>query len=301
MNEISASSLFGRLPGLGQSSAGGRSDATNVAYQEAALLARQSSISLTTAEGDRVTISADWSRASGLATSHSRQGGAMLSSYSLSGLEQQSYSLTVQGDLNEEELRDIERLVAKLTDIAYDFFNGDGEKAVQGALNLGSMGSISELSATFLQSSFSSQQLASQGIRPVGQVAAPLGGSASTTAQLPEAKEVYRYHDIIQAQWQQLKEWLEAETTSSGRAEPLPAATGRNRHLAPSERMLEEIKEAMADHPRLTPLSRALAEESVARAQSRFEQEHPDQPTPSSGDELRQRLGERLDNWLLSV
>ncbi len=76
-----------------------------------------------------------------------------------------------------------------------------------------------------------------------------------------------------------MKEWLEAETISSGRAEPLPAPA-RNSHLAPSERMLEAIKETMADHPRLTPLSRALAEEAMARAQTRFGTENPTLPPP---------------------
>lgn len=293
MNEITTSPAFVSLPpGLGHP--GHRS----VDYRESVLLSRQSTISLITAEGDKVSISADWSLAHQRGVSQAQKGGTLLSGYSLSTLEQQSYALRVQGDLNAEELGDIERLMAELTSIAYDFFNGDLEKAMQGAFTLGDMGSIREFSATFIQSTFTSQQLVSRGPRALGHLPPPAGSFAEAQAQLPAASEVYRYHDIIQAQWQQLKEWFEAETAGGGRLES--TGGGKAEGLPPSERMLEALKATMRHHPRLTPLSRALAEKAMERAQELFRADQGSSPPPGAGEELRQRLGERLDNWLLT-
>ncbi|MFH7319441.1 hypothetical protein ACHHRT_02390 [Desulfurivibrio sp. D14AmB] len=303
MNEFATSPLPAPLPpGLGRQAATSVSGDQNFSYQQAVLLARQSSISLTTAEGDRVSISADWSSATKLGTGQVQRGGALLNAYSLSNLETQSYSLSVEGDLNTEELRDIERLMEQLTGIAYDFFNGDLERALEGALNLGELGSIRELSATFLQASYSSQQLISRGPRAVGHLPSSTGGQAAPPDQLPTASRVYRYHDIIQAQWQQLKEWFEAETAGTGQSSLPPASDGsKEGGHAPSARMVAALEETMGRHPRLTPLSRALAERAMERAAELFTREHQgNPPLPRSMAELRHNLGQRLDRWLLA-
>ncbi|HET98619.1 MAG TPA: hypothetical protein ENN98_08060 [Desulfurivibrio alkaliphilus] len=303
MNELATSALSHPLP-----SVPGRKIATsihgdqNFSYQQTVLLARQSSISLTTAEGDRVSISADWSSATGVGISQARYGGALLNSYSLNSLETNSYSLGVEGDLNAEELRDIERLVDQLTKIAYDFFNGDMERALEGGLNLGELGSIRELSATFLQASYSSQQLTSRGPRAVGHLPASFGSQAAPPGQPPTVSRAYRHHDIIQAQWQQLKEWFEAETAGTGQA-PLPPASDlrREEERGPSARMVAALEDTMVRHPRLTPLSRALAERAMERGAELFTQESQgNPPLPEAVAELRHNLGQRLDRWLLS-
>ncbi|WP_062061920.1 DUF5610 domain-containing protein [Cellvibrio sp. OA-2007] len=99
--------------------------------------AREFSFELTTKEGDKVTIKATSSE--GLALEAGRTGrgnnsvGALNASYSSS----QSFSLSIEGELNEEELGAINDLLGRVNGLASDFFNGDLDVAFEQAMNMG--------------------------------------------------------------------------------------------------------------------------------------------------------------------
>lgn len=99
--------------------------------------AREFSFELTTKEGDKITIKA--SSSEGLAVEAGRAGrgnnsaGALNASYSSS----QSFSLSIEGDLNEDELAAINDLLGRVNDLAGQFFNGNLDAAFDQAMNMG--------------------------------------------------------------------------------------------------------------------------------------------------------------------
>lgn len=99
--------------------------------------AREFSFELTTKEGDKVTIKASSSEGlaveAGRATRGNNSVGGLNASYSSS----QSFSLSVEGDLSEEELGAINDLLGRVNDLAGQFFNGNLDTAFEQALNLG--------------------------------------------------------------------------------------------------------------------------------------------------------------------
>lgn len=99
--------------------------------------AREFSFELMTKEGDKVTIKATSSE--GLAVEAGRAGhgnssvGAVNASYSSS----QSFSLSIEGDLSENELSAINDLLGRVNDLASEFFDGDLDVAFDQAMNMG--------------------------------------------------------------------------------------------------------------------------------------------------------------------
>lgn len=99
--------------------------------------AREFSFELTTKEGDKVTIKATSSE--GLAVEAGRAGrgnnsvGALNASYSSS----QSFSLSIEGELSEEELGAINDLLGRVNGLAREFFDGDLDVAFEQAMNMG--------------------------------------------------------------------------------------------------------------------------------------------------------------------
>lgn len=300
-----------------------------------AAFATQADISFTTADGDLVSINS--SRRSGLAVGSAyqavsgREGGHLLSN-TMALLDQESLSLSVVGDLNEEELADINNLLAELTTIADDFFNGDREKALAGGLALGDMGTISHLQASFMQSSTMVRQTTHQGgvLPALGEVAVGRGD----TRALSESAEIFDYHAVLQSQWRQVKEWLEERTAQLGDLRPGPGAerplptdnrvvasaeqlppdtvdsVAANAALPSSEhslqpasrRMLELVKESMARHPRLSPMAGSIAEMAINRGVERHNVRRPaeGEATSQAANELKDRFNQRLGDWLMS-
>ena len=126
--------------------------------------AQSSSLTLTTAEGDRVTlsdISRSYQSTQFFGWSDPTSSGMRLASSSSSV---EAMGLTVQGDLNEQELADITRLVGEMTAIASDFFAGDHESAIGKAMDFGGfdMGSVSSLAASFSRQTVTHTQITSQ-------------------------------------------------------------------------------------------------------------------------------------------
>ena len=95
--------------------------------------ARSFSFELTTREGDKVTINARASEGLAMEAGRSAKGSYASASYSSS----QTFSLAVEGDLNEEELQAINDLLGRVNDLAGQFFAGNLDSAFNQALDLG--------------------------------------------------------------------------------------------------------------------------------------------------------------------
>ncbi|MDZ7642670.1 MAG: hypothetical protein U5J62_11715 [Desulfurivibrio sp.] len=262
----------------------------------AAFHATEAAISFTTAEGDRVSIHGSRQTGSGFTQLHQGAAGRHLQSNTMAAINGESFSLTVQGDLNEEELADINRLMGKLTTIAGDFFNGERESALAGGLALGELGSISRLQATFLQSSTMVQQSTLQGdsASSLARLASgAAGGSSETTG-------AFDYHAVLQSQWRQLKEWLEEHPTKPG--EVPGDGRGHKQHLPAATRMLDEVRETMNRHPRLSPLVGSFADHTIDRGAERYNALHPgdEEKTRQAARELKGDFNDRFTQWMMS-
>ncbi|RMF88606.1 MAG: hypothetical protein D6736_10070 [Nitrospinota bacterium] len=108
-------------------------------------------IALTTAEGDRVTLSATSLSQAAYASYDYRgrlQGEAVdLHAETVQLSSQSGITITVEGDLSEEELADIHRLINTVEGIAREFFSGDQEGALRQALHIEDFDSIARFEA----------------------------------------------------------------------------------------------------------------------------------------------------------
>lgn len=95
--------------------------------------AREFSFQLTTKEGDKVTIKASSSEGFAIEAGRSNSATVMKGSYSAS----QTFSLQIEGDLNEEELTAINELLGRVNELAGQFFAGNLDDAFKQAVNLG--------------------------------------------------------------------------------------------------------------------------------------------------------------------
>ena len=97
-------------------------------------------ITITTEEGDKVTISAlDSFKADYMAFDYSEQLNGQMASLEaekLTASSKHSFSMTIDGDLNEEEQKDIEKVLSSLDDIMKDLVSGDLENVMNEALNI---------------------------------------------------------------------------------------------------------------------------------------------------------------------
>ncbi|NOR11457.1 MAG: hypothetical protein GQ541_08215, partial [Desulfovibrionaceae bacterium] len=93
-------------------------------FQQTAEKQRDSHISITTDEGDVVTISSSYAMAMAYSSSEEFSPGMWNQSFTAMSLESSTFSMTIEGDLNEEELQDIKHLLQDLKKIAKAFFHG---------------------------------------------------------------------------------------------------------------------------------------------------------------------------------
>ncbi len=113
-------------------------------------------ISILTSEGDRVTISTDSLMEIAYA-GYNKTGTVNGQSVSLDleaiGIySESSSSISVEGDLNKEELADISKILGKLEELSNDFLNGGNNDITADTLELGDMDSISGLDASIFHS-----------------------------------------------------------------------------------------------------------------------------------------------------
>ncbi|HSX51089.1 MAG TPA: DUF5610 domain-containing protein, partial [Cellvibrio sp.] len=99
--------------------------------------AREFSFELTTKEGDKVTIKATSSEGLAVEAGRTGRGNNSASALNASYSSSQSFSLAIDGELNEDELSAINDLLGRVNDLASQFFEGDLDVAFEQALNLG--------------------------------------------------------------------------------------------------------------------------------------------------------------------
>jgi hypothetical protein len=265
-------------------------------------------LSLTTAEGDRVTLS-------DLSMSYQQTQGVGWVTPASSGMNVSSSSMTaetmgfsVQGDLNAQELADINRLVGELTSIASTFFSGDYEDAMTKAMDFGDLGlgSVSSLTAAFSSQTVSQTRITSQSSLPAMADLEDLYRQLET-----DRTDARDYAALLEARWQQILKALdekkkeELDGLFARRMEPVPVVAqdldaGAVAPASPEEppavprkaeapdlpavpaseeaarQMLAHLEELFADHPKVTPFAKALAATAMEKAASRAEQPRPD-------------------------
>lgn len=99
--------------------------------------AREFSFELTTREGDKISIKATASEGFALETARAGQGNSSVSALNASYSSSQSFSLIIDGELNEEELTAINDLLGRVNELAGQFFAGNLDSAFDKAMNLG--------------------------------------------------------------------------------------------------------------------------------------------------------------------
>lgn len=262
-----------------------------------------------TDEGDVVSLS------NSLTTTISMEGNQWFTpashgqEFTMASLRTENLELTVQGDLNPEELADINRLVKELTSIAADFFSGKEKKALSGAAGIGELGSLASLSATFLQATSTTTQYTAS--HPIPNL---------DTGTMQDLQELYRpslmetedinYEEILQARWQQILGMLDRPQEDVppepvAMAEELPSPTG-NEAIAPAPtagetagKIVEHISDTMAEHPRLSPFAAPLAMEALHRAFASSEEIRKDSKALKQAmEELQHHLFKQLRQWL---
>lgn len=155
-------------------------------------------LSVTTAEGDKITLSADLEARFQAASyqGHAESDGttvdvrAKSAAFSLS----QQYGVTVEGDLNEQEVQDLESLFRKVSNIFSKFFNGQDEAALAKTAGLAAQFSqASSLSSLDLSVDVTrsvtmfAAQVASMVTGPSPNSAATPGGVPGTAAAIPQS------------------------------------------------------------------------------------------------------------------
>lgn len=132
---------------------------------------------LRTEEGDQVTLSLRASAGFSKSASQTRfADGSRQEEFSAEARAAFEYSLTVEGDLNEEELAAIQELAGRVSTIAEDFFSGEEFDAFASAESLSqSLGVIDEIELSLQQTvttTFSAASLV-RGVQGEGAQAAP--------------------------------------------------------------------------------------------------------------------------------
>ena len=258
--------------------------------------AQNADIILTTREGDRITLSSQNTMSEQRRSEYSTDGSQRIleQSMAVSGM-----SLTVQGDLNDQEVADLTALLDDLNEIAADFFSGNVGEAVSGAMNIGDMGSISKLEATFSQTRLLADYLSVPHPLPTFTGQQPgFDANGIDTLSLPSGQSMT---DLLAAQWQQFLDVL-TNREDAGSSTPLPDRSHpQNQPVDNSaertgQTMVERSKETMTSHPRLTPLMPSVAELAIEQARRQFDQAPP---TNQLAKDTSAAFNKAFNGWFL--
>jgi hypothetical protein len=154
---------------------------------------KSTDISLVTAEGDKVTISAQSALQAGL-VSYDYRGRLNSNEASLQGRALQvsaenALAISVEGDLSKEELADIKKLVEKIEKLGADFFSRPLEDSLSRTLELSDFDSIASFEANlrYAQQLTVAQVVQEESRTPAVPLPAPSGISLDTTETTPSA------------------------------------------------------------------------------------------------------------------
>ena len=159
------------------------SAAPNVIARELGLQeSEQGNISIKTRDGDDINISFGSTTTLAQSQSSTDSGYSSETSYSRS----QSFSIEVNGDLDDAELKAINSLVEDISGLADEFFNGDVQKAFEQASELGfDAGQIAQFSLDFKEV----KQVAVREHYAPGQTASPIATLAPYVKDLNDVME----------------------------------------------------------------------------------------------------------------
>lgn len=250
------------------------------------------SIALTTREDDIITISQR------SATSKYRKESATADSSGLieQNLRLNSMEISVQGDLNQQELDDLSRLLDDLGSIANDFFTGHMGEAITGTMNIGDMGSISRLEATFTRTSILSNYL--QGPHPLPTWNQDFNTDrALTSINKKQANDVTptdepRGIDIMSAQWRQFLDAIIPRHSSPSIQKDLSSVSPD----MVAKHLLERAKDTMTTHPRLTPLLPSVVDLALGQA---ADKRHPHEAATVLAKATITAFNSLFSDWIL--
>lgn len=264
-------------------------------FQQISAGSRTAHISLQTAEGDIVTFSGLFENYQAMEARSVFSRGSSLQEATLLQQGRESLAVSVQGDLNEEELADVVRLLNDLTAIASSFFAGDHETAMTAAMNLGEMGSVSRLSATFSQQTSLHSRLV--GTHPMPASLEDFGEQLRRQIPLTaenNAGEVQDYGELLRARWQQILTALE-----NAAEESLPAPTPEPSRQKTASQMLQRLEQTMGHHPGLGAFAGPLATKAMTRAAA-LQPVETHAATAKAFAALQQEFAGQLHRWLTS-
>lgn len=261
-------------------------------YQQTSADRKSADITILTDEGDVVVLSVVGVRAHALSTEKISSPGMSKESFVVSQLVFDKFQVSVQGDINEEELADIKGLMDDLTMIADDFFHGRMDEAIQGAANIGDMGSLAQLSATFSHTAVVSSRLTEFHSMPAA--------DSDAISRLDDLKKAARdddamqYASLLKAQWEQIREFLDKTPESAhGPHESNPVT---RRHDSPAtEHMMGRIKKTVAKHPGISPFILPLVNRAID--ESMLNSENP--VAPRMKHALWKDFLKSYDEWLI--
>lgn len=274
-------------------------------FQQVAAQTQQAQMTLVTDEGDIVTLSRSGTQAQAISTAWNNTPVSYGQQYTIAGLNTDSLSVAVRGDLNEEELADIKRLVDDLVDIATNFFSGNinAEDAVlAGTTALDDTGSISQLSAIFSYTAVSSSRLTESHPVPVLNPGMVNRFEKVYESAAMEQSGTHEYTDLLRAQWEQINKFLTnkfLDQTSEEKSEPAAQQPPPEKPaMAPSRQMVEQIQDTIIRHPRLSPFALALADRAVDNAANRAPGQ-VQREMVHMRNQLRTSLFREFTDWLL--
>jgi len=240
------------------------------AYSQFASQSQQAEISITTKEGDTVSISSSFFSQQKASLRSYENGQSLLTAQAVTG---KSDLLQIQGDLSPQELTDLSNMLGDLSQIAGDFFNGNLDAAAAGAMNIGDMGSLAKLDATFTNNLSLASTLVDY--HPLPNSANDLFSNMLADAKdkpEPASQDGLSVTDRLQAQWQQFLSYLENQT-GGNKAESVGKGQGDSPDK-PSDikdvgqAMLARVRQTLHNHPRLSPLVPAVGDLALNNART---------------------------------
>jgi len=116
----------------------GRAVSSVMAMQSVATSINHSAeIQITTQQGDVVTISFNQAASSSQSVFQAEQGNSKISAYNESHSYESGFSMSIEGDLNEDEQKSLTDLINKMSKVSDKFFKGDVESAFKHGLKVG--------------------------------------------------------------------------------------------------------------------------------------------------------------------
>jgi len=116
----------------------GRAVSSVMAMQSVATSINHSAeIQITTQQGDVVTISFNQAATSSQSVFQAEQGNSEISAYNESHSYESGFSMSIEGNLNEDEQKSLTDLINKMSKVSDKFFKGDVESAFKHGLKVG--------------------------------------------------------------------------------------------------------------------------------------------------------------------